>query len=207
MNKNLSFVLSALLVGAISGASGLAFAAKGGESGNVNCNGQGNANSPCAGTTPPETTPPVVTPVPGPQGQPGAPGRDGKDGETVVGPAGAEGKPGVPGATTYPPLPSDIVTQGQINSATQSLREQIQSTDKRASAGTAAAIGFASIPQTVEPGSSGIGAGAGCYRSECGLAIGISHRTQGGDWHIKGAVTVDSRGGAGLGVGALRTWR
>jgi autotransporter adhesin len=89
----------------------------------------------------------------------------------------------------------------------RNLQSQIERNDKRASAGNAGAIAFASIPQVIETGTSGVGAGTGCYRGECGLAIGASYRTKDGKWILKGGATVDTRGGAGVGAGALFTWK
>jgi autotransporter adhesin len=192
----------------------------GGEGNNTGCNGQGNANSPCGGTTtPPQNPPPVL--VPGPKGEKGdkgdsVKGDKGDPGDSVAGEPGAEGKPGASivgptGATGAAgkdaTLPADIVTQGQLNSATQQLGERIEANDKRASAGIASVLGVASIPQTVDPDSVSIGAGAGYYRGETGVALGASWRNKAGDWIGKAAVTVDSRGSAGVGVGAAFSWK
>ena len=216
-----------LIAVAFLAAFGAAHASKGGEGNNTGCNGQGNANSPCAGTPGPTGPqgPKGDTGAQGPKGDTGAPGangrdgtngRDGKDGVATAGKDGAEGKPGasITGATGATgaagrdaTLPADIVTQSQLSSATQQLSERIEANDKRASAGTAAAIGIASIPQAVDVDSAVVGAGAGYYRGESGLAVGMSWRNKAGDWISKAAVTVDSRGSAGLGVGAAFSWR
>ena len=202
MNKTTSFVLSALFVGAITGASGHAFADKGGEGNNTGCNGVGNANSPCAGN--PGT--PGATGPQGPKGDTGAPGRDGSNGTNgAPGAAGAQGKTGVPGRDAV--LPWDIVMQGQLNAATQKLSQRIDDVDRNASAGTATAIGIASIPQAVDRDSKVVGAGAGYYRGESGLAVGMSWRSKDGDWISKAAVTVDTRGAAGVGAGVAYQWK
>lgn len=213
MNRTTTFFLSAFISLTLTAASAAAFAAKGGEGNNTGCNGVGNANSPCAGsggttpptTTPPETTPPVVTPVPGPQGPKGDAGESiqgprgepGKNGESIVGATGATGAAGRDAV-----LPADIVTQGQLNSATQSLREQIDRNSKQASAGTAGALAAASIPQSPEAGKAVIGAGAGAYRSAAAMALGVSYRSTDGKTTSKLFGTVDSQGGAGFGIGA-----
>ena len=213
MKTATTFFLSAFITLTLAAASASAFAAKGGESGNVNCNGQGNANSPCAGggtTTPPTTPPPETTPptvVQGPKGDPGAagaPGRDGKDGESVAGKDGRDGQDGKPGVTSYIEVP-DTATQAKVNSATQrldSMQGQIDRNEKQANAGTAGALAAASIPQSPESGKAVLGLGGGVYRGASAAALGISYRSTNGRTTTKGFVTVDNQGGAGLGIGA-----
>jgi hypothetical protein len=188
--------------------------------GNGGC-GNGQTTNGCPGTV---TPPPVLIPGPmgpqGPQGIPGEsikgdPGAPGKDGESIAGRDGTDGKDGVSIAGkdgSDATVPVDVVREAALNDATQKLngrldamQGQIDRNDRRAAAGVSAAIAFASMPQTIEPGSVSLAVGVGSYDSEAGAAFGVSGRDVSGSFTWKAGVTIGSRGTAGVGAGAA--WR
>lgn len=121
----------------------------------------------------------------GPKGDTGTAGSNGKDGadgrDGKAGTAGAQGKTGANAP--------DAVTAQQLDAA-----------NKRSYAGTAGAVAIASMPQAIEPDSSMVTVGAGAYRNEAAIAVGMSYRAN--DWVFKGGVGADTRGGVSVGVGA-----
>jgi len=226
--RSVSLLVAALLIAAA------AHATPGGEGGNTGCNGQGNPNSPCAGTP---ATPPILIPGPqGPQGVPGTPGTPGKDGiNGTNGTNGTNGRDGATGATGASiagrdgvdgkdgkdaPAPvvrdgkdgekgekgesaNEFATAAQLNA----LRNETASIGRNSYAGTAGAIAIGSIPQAPEPGTKIIGAGAGYFRNEGALAVGMSWRSDSGKVISKASASVDTRGALGLGVGVAYVWK
>lgn len=82
------------------------------------------------------------------------------------------------------------------------LDKKIASVDKKAQQGIAAALAVAALPQAVLPNESVVAFGAGNWRSENGVAIGVSHASGNGKWLFKvGAVNAGSNFGANAGIG------
>ena len=73
---------------------------------------------------------------------------------------------------------------------------------KDSAAGTASAMAFAGIPQTIEVGRSMIGSGVAYYQGEAAVSFGISSTFGDGHGVIKAGATIDTRGNGGLSAGA-----
>lgn len=86
------------------------------------------------------------------------------------------------------------------------INGQIEQMGHRASAGTAAAMAMAGLPQAYEPGKSMAAMAGGTFRGESSLAIGVSTISEGGRWVYKLTGSTDSRGDAGMTVGAGIQW-
>lgn len=167
-------------------------------------NGQHTGNPHCGGQVPP---PPVI--VAGPQGPKGDTGAPGKDGATttvikeVPGLPGRDGEQGPAGRNGRDGKDADMAA---VNAQAYALHLENEANARNASAGTASAIAAASIPQAPEPGTKIIGAGAGVFRNQGALAVGISWRSESGKWITKASASVDTRGAVGFGVGVARTF-
>lgn len=166
-------------------------------------NGQHTGNPHC-GQVPP---PPVV--VAGPQGPKGDTGTPGKDGQSttvikeVPGLPGRDGEQGPAGRNGRDGKDADMAA---VNAQAYALHIESEANARNAYAGTASAIAAASIPQAPEPGTKIIGAGAGVFRGQGALAVGISWRSESGRWITKASASVDTRGATGFGVGIARTF-
>lgn len=97
---------------------------------------------------------------------------------------------------------TDAVNVNQLNA----LNNNIIRNDRRASAGIAAAIATAGLPQAYLPGKSMFGVAAGTWRGETGFAMGLSRVSDNGRWIIKGTATGSSRGDYGGSVGVGFQW-
>jgi len=97
---------------------------------------------------------------------------------------------------------SKAYTDERFDSFDRNLRR----TDDRASAGVAAAMAVAGLPQPYEAGRSMAAIAAGSYNGESGVALGISGVSEGGRWIYKVAGTTNSRGEGGVSVGAGIQW-
>lgn len=97
---------------------------------------------------------------------------------------------------------SKAYTDERFDSFDRNLRR----TDDRASAGVAAAMAVAGLPQPYEAGRSMAAIAAGSYNGESGVAVGISGVSEGGRWIYKVAGTTNSRGEGGVSVGAGIQW-
>jgi len=116
---------------------------------------------------------------------------------------------------------TDAANVGQVNAGMQQatnwanaytdqrvgqLDGKIQDFGHRADAGVAAGMAMAGLPQAYEPGKSMAAVSAGSFRGESSIAIGISTIAQGGRWVFKLAGSADTRGDAGVSVGAGMQW-
>lgn len=90
----------------------------------------------------------------------------------------------------------------QSASKWKSLKSQMDSNHKDAMAGVSSAIAAASIPQVMEAGEFGIGAGVGTYGDENGLAVGASYAPR-SNVVLKLNVTTDSASNFGAGAGVM----
>ena len=86
------------------------------------------------------------------------------------------------------------------------LNGQIDEVGNRANAGVAAAMATAGLPQAYEPGRSMAAVAAGSFRGESSIAIGVSTISEGGRWVYKLAGSADTRGDAGVSIGAGMQW-
>ncbi|WP_427973140.1 YadA-like family protein [Alcaligenes nematophilus] len=92
--------------------------------------------------------------------------------------------------------------QGQINN----IRHDINRLDNRLSAGVAAAMATASLPQAYLPGKHMMSMAGGTWRGESGMAIGFSGITDNGKWVYKLSGNTTSRGDYGGAVGIGYQW-
>ncbi|WP_448123137.1 ESPR-type extended signal peptide-containing protein [Stenotrophomonas riyadhensis] len=86
------------------------------------------------------------------------------------------------------------------------FERDLRKTDNRASAGIASAMATAALPQPSEAGRSMASVAAGSYNGESGVAVGISGVSDGGRWIYKFSGSTNSRGEAGVAVGAGIQW-
>ncbi len=109
---------------------------------------------------------------------------------------------------------TDAVNVNQLNAAMQESSDWAKSyTDQRvnelsnkANAGIASAMAMASVPQGYAPNQSTLGVAMGSFRGESAIAIGVSTISDSGRYVLKVNATGNSRGDAGVGVGAAIVW-
>ncbi|WP_339515573.1 YadA family autotransporter adhesin [Pseudomonas sp. RL_15y_Pfl2_60] len=94
----------------------------------------------------------------------------------------------------------------RIDNTYNSLRHDLKDQDDTLSAGIAGAMAAAALPQPYSPGASMVSAGAGNYRGQSSLAIGVSTISDNGKWVSKLAGTADSQGEFGVSVGVGYQW-
>lgn len=133
-------------------------------------------------------------------GRDGTNGIDGKDGaQGADGVDGAQGEQGVAGTNGLNGKDGNDVDARRL---VANLENTVEENRELAAAGVASAIAQASIPQAIRNGSSLVGVGAGYFDGEQAIAVGASHRFEGGQWNVKGSVGFTSQGqSAGVGVG------
>lgn len=109
--------------------------------------------------------------------------------------------------------PQDAVNVRQLSQATSNITNQFNHLDRRidkvenrASAGVAAAMAMAGLPQAYVPGKSMFSVSGGVWRGESGYAMGLSTVTDSGSWVLKGNVAGSSRGDYGGSVGVGYQW-
>ena len=113
--------------------------------------------------------------------------------------------------------PTDAANVGQVQQAMDwsktytdqrfdQMSGQIQKVGHRADAGVAAAMATAGLPQAYEPGRSMAAISAGSFRGESSIAFGLSTISEGGRWVYKVAGSADTRGDAGVSIGAGMQW-
>jgi autotransporter adhesin len=113
--------------------------------------------------------------------------------------------------------PTDAANVGQVQQAMDwsktytdqrfdQINGQIQKVGHRADAGVAAAMATAGLPQAYEPGRSMAAIAAGSFRGESSIAVGVSTISEGGRWVYKLAGSADTRGDAGVSIGAGMQW-
>lgn len=163
-------------------------------------NGQHTGNPHCTQVPPP---PVIVAGPQGPKGDTGAPGKDGQSTTVIKEVPGLPGRDGERGPAGRDGKDADMAA---VNAQAYALHLENESNARNAYAGTASAIAAASIPQAPEPGTKVIGAGAGYFRNQGALAVGISWRSESGRWITKASASVDTRGAVGVGVGVARTF-
>ena len=70
----------------------------------------------------------------------------------------------------------------------------------------ASAIAAASLPQAYQPNQSSAGVGLGNFHGESGIAVGLSTISESGRVIFKVNASTNTRGEAGVGVGAGVVW-
>ncbi|WP_202905329.1 YadA family autotransporter adhesin, partial [Luteimonas abyssi] len=112
---------------------------------------------------------------------------------------------------------TDAVNLNQLNQAMDWSRQytddrfdavqgDIRRIDNRASAGVAAAMAMASLPQPYLPGRSMISVAGGSFNGESSMAVGIAGVSEGGRWIYRLNGSANSRGDGGVSVGAGFQW-
>ena len=93
-----------------------------------------------------------------------------------------------------------------INTNEGILRKEMHDLRRESRAGIAGANAIAAIPQPHAPGQTAIGAGAGYFKHEGAVAIGVSHIFKSGKWVSKAGVNFDTRKNIGAAVGLSYVW-
>jgi autotransporter adhesin len=112
---------------------------------------------------------------------------------------------------------TDAVNLGQLNTGLNSakaytdnafrgLHRQIEELDDELSAGIAGAMAMAALPQPHAPGASMTSVGAGSFRGESSIAVGISTLSKDGKWTTKLQGSSDTQGEVGVAVGVGYQW-
>ncbi|WP_167752860.1 YadA-like family protein [Pusillimonas caeni] len=108
---------------------------------------------------------------------------------------------------------TDAVNVGQLQQATgnlqgqvNSLRNDVRRLDNKLSAGVAAAMATAALPQAYLPGKNMMAMAGGTWNGESGMAIGFSGITDNGKWIYKLSGNATSRGDYGGAVGIGYQW-
>ncbi|KRF02101.1 hypothetical protein ASG87_11505 [Frateuria sp. Soil773] len=96
--------------------------------------------------------------------------------------------------------------QQTANWAKSYTDQEVERMGNRANAGVAAAMAMAGLPQAYEPGKSMASVAGSTFRGESSLAIGVSMISEGGRWVYKLSGSTNSRGDAGVTVGAGMQW-
>ncbi|RAR58277.1 trimeric autotransporter adhesin [Paraburkholderia unamae] len=105
---------------------------------------------------------------------------------------------------------ANAYTDQQVNSALQNsygyTDRRIASVRRDASAGTAAAMAMAGLPQATQQGRGMTALAGSTYDGQAALALGVSRMSGTGKWVIKGSASTNTRGYYGFSVGAGRHW-
>lgn len=83
---------------------------------------------------------------------------------------------------------------------------QLNTIGNRTNGGVASAMAMASLPQAYQPNQSSAAVALGNFHGETGIAIGVSTITESGRYVFKVNATTNTRGDAGVGVGAAMVW-
>ena len=113
--------------------------------------------------------------------------------------------------------PTDAANVGQVQEAkdwsknytdsrVNGLGQEVNRLGHRANAGIASAIAAASLPQAYQPDQRTIAVGLGNFHGEAGIAFGVSNVSPSGRYIFKVNASTNSRGDAGIGVGAGLAW-
>jgi trimeric autotransporter adhesin len=86
------------------------------------------------------------------------------------------------------------------------LNGQLNTIGNRANGGIASAMAMASLPQAYQPNQNSAAVALGNFHGETGIAIGLSTITESGRYVFKVNATTNTRGDAGVGVGAAMVW-
>ena len=137
----------------------------------------------------------------------GVDGKDGKDGESVKGDKGDKGENGTNGTNGKDVDPEALKGIFNNQSATNNrvsaldnrltnLEADVRDNREIASAGIASALAVSGIPQAIRNGGNLVGVGVGSFDGQEAVAVGISHRSDNGNWNTKASVGFTSQGAA-----------
>lgn len=98
--------------------------------------------------------------------------------------------------------PNDAVNFAQLS---ESYR-YVDQVGEEASAGIAAAIAAANLPQPFDPGANMMSLGLGSHHGQQAIAIGVSTISDNGKWIIKGSLSHDTKKNVSGGVGVGFQW-
>jgi autotransporter adhesin len=102
---------------------------------------------------------------------------------------------------------ADVANQNQtLHSRIDAMGDRIDSVERGANAGVAAAMAMAGMPQAYLPGKGMLAASVGNYRGETAAAVGISRLSDNGRWVTKLNGSANARGHFGVTVGAGFHW-
>ncbi|TYD35659.1 hypothetical protein CEK63_08280 [Xanthomonas sontii] len=109
---------------------------------------------------------------------------------------------------------TDAVNLGQMNDGLNGVADwsrnytdsRVDQADRRASAGVAAAMAMASLPQAYQPDQSAAGVSLSSFRGEQAIAVGVSTISESGRYLFKVNASATTRGDAGVAVGAGMVW-
>ncbi|WJI17409.1 YadA-like family protein [Pseudoxanthomonas winnipegensis] len=97
-------------------------------------------------------------------------------------------------------------SRNYVDQRYQETRRDLQRVDNRAMAGVASAMAVAGLPQPYEAGRSMASMAVSGYDGEAGVALGVSAISEGGRWIYRLSGTTNTRGDAGVTVGAGIQW-
>jgi autotransporter adhesin len=137
-----------------------------------------------------------------------------RDNSVAVGSAGSERQITHVAAGT---ADTDAVNLAQLNKATgdinnninnvySDLKHDLHKQDDILSAGIAGALAAATLPQPYVPGASMASIGAGNYRGQQAMAVGVSRISDNGKWVTKLSANTDTQGEFGVSVGVGYQW-
>ena len=90
-----------------------------------------------------------------------------------------------------------------INNDITAIKYQISDLERKASAGTAAAIAMANLPQPIEAGEEGIAVGTGVYSNSAAVALGYSRTSKTEKEVLKISASYDTNNKIGVGMGVF----
>ena len=90
-----------------------------------------------------------------------------------------------------------------IDNDITAIKYQISDLERKASAGTAAAIAMANLPQPIEAGEEGIAVGTGVYSNSAAVALGYSRTSKTGKEVLKISASYDTNNKIGVGMGVF----
>ncbi|TAA08782.1 hemagglutinin [Pseudoxanthomonas winnipegensis] len=97
-------------------------------------------------------------------------------------------------------------SRNYVDQRYQETQRDLQRVDNRAMAGVASAMAVAGLPQPYEAGRSMASMAVSGYDGEAGVALGVSAISEGGRWIYRLSGTTNTRGDAGVTVGAGIQW-
>ena len=94
--------------------------------------------------------------------------------------------------------PTDAVNVNQLQGLGNYLNDRINTLDKKASAGTAAAMATGGLLQATIPGKGMASMSGGYYDGQSAVALGISKMSDNGKWVVKAGASIDSQDNVGV---------
>lgn len=101
---------------------------------------------------------------------------------------------------------SSQVTNNAVSQANAYTNQMTDAVRQDANAGVAAAMAMAGLPQATLPGKGMVAMAGSTYEGQSALALGVSRMSQSGKWVVKLTGSTNTRGNAGVTVGAGFHW-